>query len=163
MGKTLFDILFVINFFVSARNTPFDVHFQRIRLLHYPPKGGKDAAYEGRNAWKGVHFRPESAFFVFILILIKVLFPICTLTWRVSNYVSRQGKGINRRKESTILIMITVWLLYTTVQTSLNNFVGLDWLSLIENNFSSWKEKHVFRWTQELSWKIQNNSVFTAV
>ena len=25
-------------------------------------------------------------------IMIKVLFPICTLMWRVNNYVSRQGK-----------------------------------------------------------------------
>ena len=24
--------------------------------------------------------------------MIKVLFPICTLIWRVNNYVSRQGK-----------------------------------------------------------------------
>ena len=24
--------------------------------------------------------------------MMKVLFPICTLTWRVNNYVSRQGK-----------------------------------------------------------------------
>ena len=31
----------------------------------------------------------------------KVLLPICTLTWRVNNYVSRQGEGINRRNEST--------------------------------------------------------------
>ena len=27
-----------------------------------------------------------------INIMIKVLFPICTLIWRVNNYVSRQGK-----------------------------------------------------------------------
>ena len=33
--------------------------------------------------------------------IMQVLFPICTLTWRVNNYVSRQGKGINRRNEST--------------------------------------------------------------
>ena len=33
--------------------------------------------------------------------IMKVLFAICTLTWRVNNYVSRQGEGINRRNEST--------------------------------------------------------------
>ena len=33
----------------------------------------------------------------FVIIMIKLLFP--TLTWK--NYVSRQGKGINRRNEST--------------------------------------------------------------
>ena len=31
----------------------------------------------------------------------KVLFPICNLTWRVNIYVSRQGKGIDRRNEGT--------------------------------------------------------------
>ena len=30
--------------------------------------------------------------FSLINTMIKVLFPICTLIWRVSNYVSRQGK-----------------------------------------------------------------------
>ena len=37
----------------------------------------------------------------FDLVISRLLFPICTLTWRVNNYVSRQGKCINRRKEST--------------------------------------------------------------
>ena len=30
--------------------------------------------------------------FSFVNNMIKVLFPICTLIWRVNNYVSRQGK-----------------------------------------------------------------------
>ena len=38
---------------------------------------------------KVVYFPPESAFDVMIY---RVLFPICTLTWRVNNYVSRQEK-----------------------------------------------------------------------
>ena len=33
--------------------------------------------------------------------IMLVLIPICTLTWRVYNFVSRQGEGINRRNEST--------------------------------------------------------------
>ena len=45
---------------------------------------------------------------VFIVNMIKILFLICTLTWRVNNYFSRQGKGINNRNESTIIIMTTV-------------------------------------------------------
>ena len=36
----------------------------------------------------------------------KVFFPICTLNWRVNNCVSHQGKGINRRNESTIVFFI---------------------------------------------------------
>ena len=37
----------------------------------------------------------------FDAVIYKVLFPICTLTWRVNTYVSRQEKGKNRRHEST--------------------------------------------------------------
>ena len=55
-------------------------------------KDGKDAVREGRNGWKGVYFPPESASFPLINNMIKVLFRICTLSWRVNNYVSRQGK-----------------------------------------------------------------------
>ena len=35
----------------------------------------------------------------------KVLFPICTLIWRVNNYVSRPGEGINKRNESNFMII----------------------------------------------------------
>ena len=47
----------------------------------------------------------QSRHFPFIDNMIKVLFPICTLIWRVNNYVSSQGKRINRRNESTIMII----------------------------------------------------------
>ena len=36
--------------------------------------------------------------FSFLDNMIKVFFPICTLKWRVNNYVSFQGKGINWEK-----------------------------------------------------------------
>ena len=39
-----------------------------------------------------VYFPPESALLPLILYLSTVLFPICTLTQRVNNYVSRQEK-----------------------------------------------------------------------
>ena len=54
-------------------------------------------------------FPTELASFVFITNMIKVLFSICTLTGRVNNYVSRQGKGIKRRNESTIVNMNIVY------------------------------------------------------
>ena len=41
----------------------------------------------------------------FDIVITKVLCPICTFTWRVSNYVFRQGKGVNRRIESTMVIV----------------------------------------------------------
>ena len=90
-------------------NKHFDVDFWRIRLVQFSLKDGRDAAYEVRNGWKSVYFPPDSEFFVFMVNIIKVvLFLIYTLTWRVNNYVSRHPKGINRRNESTISIMIIV-------------------------------------------------------
>ena len=41
---------------------------------------------------KVVYLPPESALFPLMLYFSTVLFPICTLTWRVNNYVSRQEK-----------------------------------------------------------------------
>ena len=41
---------------------------------------------------KVVYFPPESALLPLMLYFSTVLFPICTLTWRVNNYVSRQEK-----------------------------------------------------------------------
>ena len=39
-----------------------------------------------------VYFPPESALSPLMLYFLTVLFPICTLTWRANNYVSRQEK-----------------------------------------------------------------------
>ena len=44
----------------------------------------------------------QNRHFPFIDNKIKILLPFSTLNWRVNIYVSRQGKGINRRNESTI-------------------------------------------------------------
>ena len=41
---------------------------------------------------KVVYFPPESALLPLMLYFSTVLFPICTLTWRKNNYVSRQEK-----------------------------------------------------------------------
>ena len=39
-----------------------------------------------------------------------IIFPTCTLTWRVNNYVSRQEEGINRemkvRRDTISVLMI---------------------------------------------------------
>ena len=50
-------------------------------------------------------FPARVGIFSFVNKMIKVLFIVCTLTWRVKNYVSRQGESINRRNESTITII----------------------------------------------------------
>ena len=54
----------------------------------------------------------QSRHFDFDAVICKLLFPICTLTWRVNIYASHQGKSLNRRKESTGLDFSVVTLLY---------------------------------------------------
>ena len=43
----------------------------------------------------------QSRHISFVFIMSKVLVPTLYFTWRVNNYVSRQGKGINKTNEST--------------------------------------------------------------
>ena len=49
-----------------------------------------------------VYFKPESAFLFGFFWLMYVLFPICSLTWRVSNYVSRQKREMKVRERTII-------------------------------------------------------------
>ena len=55
-------------------------------------KGGKARPMREEMDGKVVYFPPESALLPLMLYFSTVLFPICTLTWRVNNYVSRQEK-----------------------------------------------------------------------
>ena len=71
-------------------NKHFDVHFWRISPVRFPLKYGKDAACEGRKGWKNVYFH-QSRHFLFVDI-IKTIFRIFALTWRVSNYVFPPNK-----------------------------------------------------------------------
>ena len=87
-------LIFCLCFYLLCRrgNNHFDVPFRHIEPYFFLSKDGKDAVREGKNGRKGVCLPPESASFPLINIMIKVLFPICTLIWRVNNYVSFQGK-----------------------------------------------------------------------
>ena len=73
-------------------NKHFDVHLRQIRSVHFLLKYGKGASHYGRDGWKSCIFPACVGIFDFDVIMYKVLFPICTLTWRVNNYVSRQGR-----------------------------------------------------------------------
>ena len=86
--------IFCLGFYFLCRrgNNHFDVLCRRVGSVLFPSEDGKDAVREGRNGRKGVYFPPESASFSLINNMIKVLFPICTLSWRVNSYVSCQGK-----------------------------------------------------------------------
>ena len=87
-------LIIYLCFYLLCRrgNNHFDVHFRRIGPYFFLSNDGKDAVREGRNGRKGLYFPAESASFPLINNMVKVLFPICTLTWRVNNYVFRQGK-----------------------------------------------------------------------
>ena len=52
-------------------------------------KDEKSAFCEGRHGWKSCSLAATVGIFNFDVIIYKVLFPTCTLTWRVNNYVSR--------------------------------------------------------------------------
>ena len=52
-----------------------------------------------------VFISAQSRNFALVVNMIEIVFPIGTSTRRVNNYVSRQGKGINRTSESTNIIL----------------------------------------------------------
>ena len=106
--ENLFD-LFLCYLLCRGGNNYYDAVFWRNAPVLFLSKGGKNAVHEARNGRIGIY--RQSQHFSFIDNLIEVLFPICTLTWRVDNYVSRQGKVINRRNEGTIgsIQFCTLW------------------------------------------------------
>ena len=57
----IFDLFFMFYLLCRRGNNRFDVHFRRIGPVLFLSKDGKVAVREGRNGWKGVYFRPESA------------------------------------------------------------------------------------------------------
>ena len=61
---------------------------------------GLDPSYERRDEWKVCLFLARVGNLTMMLQFIKIFIRICTLTWRVDNFVSCQGKGINSRIES---------------------------------------------------------------
>ena len=104
-GKSFRSFVYVIIDCVSAGISTLmsisdgsDPYFFRQKMqMTRPMKGEMDGE---------VFIFHQSFFFSVVNSMVKVLFPVCTLTWRVNNYVSRQGKVMNWRNESTIVINI---------------------------------------------------------
>ena len=82
------------------RNNQFDVHFWRITLVIFSFEKWKIRDLL-KKKWTEMCFSRQRRHFSFIDIIVKVLFAICTLNYRVKIFVSRQGKTTNRRNEST--------------------------------------------------------------
>ena len=74
---------------------------------------------------------------LFLVTIIKVLFPICTLTWCVNNYVFLQGRGLKRRNEGTMNNMIFVYHC-----TKLLDYFCLTELTLIGPKLFYFKRKN---------------------
>ena len=81
--------------------------------------------------------------FSFIDKKIRVILTTCTLSWLVNNYVSRQGKGIYKRNESTIVSTIWHHQLFVFVETDFS--VIIEQIEIVvlklKNHFSfhSWQ------------------------
>ena len=61
--------------------------------MHVLSKDGEGASYDGRDGWKSCLFPARVGIFNFEMVMSKVFFPICALTWRVNNCVSRREKA----------------------------------------------------------------------
>ena len=93
---TLMEVSFIfclcLYLLCRRRNNQFDVHFRRIGPVPFSVERWKRLV-PGRKKWmERCLFPARVGIFLLIKNMIKVFFPICTLIWRVNNYVSRQGK-----------------------------------------------------------------------
>ena len=90
-------------------------------LSVFCPKNGKDAPLEGRNGMKGGFFLPELVYSIYVL-MEKMFFPICTLTWRLNNnvfpvwrHVEIGGTGVSKHSETILMLITNNFVFYDTV------------------------------------------------
>ena len=112
-GKPIWSFVYVIIYCIGAGITTWMSISDGLDPYFFRQKMGKTRFMKEQMEGK-VFISRQSRHFSFINIMIEVLFPICTLNWRVGNCVSRQGKGINRRNESTIFNIYFCSLWYHT-------------------------------------------------
>ena len=67
-----------------------------------------------------VYISRQSRRLSFVSNMNKVIFLVCTLTWRVNIYASRQGNGLNRRNEGTDFIVFVLLKTYFIICISVN-------------------------------------------
>ena len=103
-GK-LFDIVFCTKiYFIGAGINTLISFFDGLGLYFFCQMMKKTRSKREEMIGK-VFISCQIRRFSFRVNKIKALFPICTLIWLVNNYVSRQGKSINRRNASTSIII----------------------------------------------------------
>ena len=86
-------LIFCLCFHLLCRrgNNHFDVHFRRIGPVLFSVERWKRCGPWRKKWMERCLFPARVGISPLINNMIKVLFPICTLIWCVSNYVSRQG------------------------------------------------------------------------
>ena len=127
---------------IRRGNKRFDIHLWRIRSVHLLSEDGKDASCEGRVGWQKLFISRQSWHFCFDFHSCKY-FHICTLTWLVNNYVSRQGKSIKRRNEKAetenkfsdtvkhLAYLLKIWLLNFPIYSEIitvNLVINYSWM-----------------------------------
>ena len=97
MEKSLF-FLFILISIVAARELANWCPF----LKDWAPTLSVER-WKRRGLWgkKCVYFKSRN--FLFVVNLVKMLFPIFILTWCVNKYFSRQGRSKNKRNNITII------------------------------------------------------------
>ena len=102
-GKAVGFLVYVVVYCVGAIiTTLMSVSDGLVPYLFYGKKEKTRSMKEAMD--RCVYFPPELAF-SFIDNMIQAHFPSCTLNWRVNNYVPRHRKSMNRRNESTFIII----------------------------------------------------------
>ena len=90
--ENFFYFLYMSLVFVSAREQPIWCPFPTDRTRTSSVDRWKRRGPWWKKGTEGCLFPAKVGIFPFINFIIKVLFPICTLIWRVNSYVFRQGK-----------------------------------------------------------------------
>ena len=102
-------LIFVSYYLLCRRkNKHFDVHFRRIRPVHFRRKMGNTRSTKEEMDGRVLISR-QSWHFPFVHNMKKELFPICTLTWCVNNYVSKFA-----RNDTLYNVLTLGWLLFLT-------------------------------------------------
>ena len=170
--ENLFDLLFMLIFIVSKRITTLMAISDGLDPYFFLSKDGKCAVHEKKLDGE-INLSHQSRHFSFIDNMVKALFPIYSLNWRVDNDVSRQGKGISRKNETTINIkevhstyctqseIITVgFLLQNFKKANYGNIEELEKVSSsFESNIRKYKQQSVTKHTWSGNgWRVHRPS-----
>ena len=104
-GNSLRSFVYVITCCAGAGEA-LGCPFQTLKTgTFFCSKMKRTRSLKGEMDGKLFFFQAGLGIFSAVNNMIKTLFSICTLNWRVNNYVPCQRRGINKRNENTALNM----------------------------------------------------------